>query len=49
MLTRLDQRTMRRASNGGAAALHQPSDLMPVDMAGVHVGQRCRDAKTDEA
>ena len=24
----------------GAAALHQPGDLMPVDMAGVHVGQR---------
>ena len=33
----------------GAAALHQPGDLVPVDMAGVHVGQRCRDAKTDEA
>jgi hypothetical protein len=32
----------------GAATLHQPGDLMPVDMARVHLGQRCRDTETDE-
>jgi hypothetical protein len=39
---------MRRASGGGAAALHQPGDLVPVEAVGVHLGYRPGDAEPGE-